>query len=80
MLEEESEGGMVIFHCDGNREKEQVWSKMLRIMGVAKATEGAQMAVEANIYVWGVDMSIYKVAETAVRSSALRGQVWRGLV
>lgn len=37
----------MISHCDGNREKEQVWSKMLRIMGDAKATAGAQMAVGA---------------------------------
>ena len=36
----------MIFHCSENREKEQVWSKMLRIMGVAEATAGAQMAME----------------------------------
>lgn len=62
MLKEESEGGMMIAHCSGAREKEQFWSKMLRIMGDAqsslivttKAVAGAQMAIETIIvYVVG---------------------------
>lgn len=38
MLKEESEGGMMIAHCSGAREKEQFWSKMLRIMGDAQSS------------------------------------------
>lgn len=57
MLEGESERGMVISHCCGYGEKEQVWSKKLRIMGdaqrsvgfIAKAAAGAQMAMEPII-------------------------------
>lgn len=53
---------MMIAHCSGAREKEQFWSKMLRIMGDAqsslvvttKAVAGAQMAIETIIvYVVG---------------------------
>lgn len=57
MLEGESERGVVISHCCGYGEKEQVWSKRLRIMGdaqrsvgfTAKAAAGAQMAMETII-------------------------------
>ena len=44
-------GEMVISHCDGNREREHIWSKTLSMMGDAWAAAGgsAQMAVEAII-------------------------------
>lgn len=49
---------------------------MLRIMGDAKATSGAQMVMEAiMVWGWGVRLSVYKAAETAVRSSAVKAGV-----
>lgn len=57
MLKEESEGGMMISLCSEDREKEQFWSKMLRIMEDAqsllvvrtKAVAGSQMTIETII-------------------------------
>lgn len=87
MLEGESERGMVISHCYGYGEKEQVWSNRLRIMGdaqrsvgfTAKAAAGAQMAMEPIIVcvVGPGPLSIYKATE----SGDLHGRgMWGGIL
>lgn len=72
MLEGEKEGGMVISHCSGDREKEHVWSKILKIMGDAQGFSGTHGQGCSRCSdghgnhqsVGDVGMTVYKAAET----------------